>query len=191
MYPSFCVCCRIYSDVYFFKKISWSKDFWGIVSEVWTKLYKLGVSLNPLFFSYFLASLIYRFHCVLYHFFFIKNHLHILDMIEIKLFFLKHKIFKFKSSIQILWYPAIQCKISYDFLYKIKAWFWMLCAYPSLLVMELLSVHACISHSSKIMPLWNKLSIEGNKIQLCYLHLDNFELYCKHIFIRMLVLLPE
>lgn len=124
-------------------------------------------------------------------FFFIKNHLHILDMIEIKLFYLKYKIFKFKSSIQILRYPAIQCKISYDFLYKIKAWFWMLCAYPSLLVMELLSVHACISHSSKIMPLWNKLSIEGNKIQLCYLHLDNFELYCKHIFIRMLVLLPE
>lgn len=122
---------------------------------------------------------------------FFLNHLHILDMIEIKLFYLKYKIFKFKSSIQILRYPAIQCKISYDFLYKIKAWFWMLCAYPSLLVMELLSVHACISHSSKIMPLWNKLSIEGNKIQLCYLHLDNFELYCKHIFIRMLVLLPE
>lgn len=68
--------------------------------------------------------------------------------------------------------------------YKTKAWFWYCVTYPSLLVMELLSVHACISHSSKIMSFWNKLSIEGNKKnkQLRYLHLDNFELSCKHIY---------
>lgn len=72
--------------------------------------------------------------------------------------------------------------------YRTKAWFWYCVSYPSLLVMGLLSVHACISHSSKIMPLWNKLSIEGNKqnTTTCTLPLDNFELSCKHIFIRML-----